>query len=85
MVDIADDLGNTKLFYYAVAAMKEVLSRPQLDDIQIYFFTFDQIIQEYSFDGLEVMCTIYDQTINTEGLINVEGVRSPCFLKDIRV
>lgn len=39
------------MLFYTVAAMKEVLSRPQMDDVQIYFFTYDEIIHEYDLTG----------------------------------
>lgn len=51
------------MIYYAVAAIKEVLSRPEFDETEIYFFTYDELLQEYDFGGEEVRCTIIDQTI----------------------
>lgn len=29
--------------------MKQVLSNTDLDDVQIYFYTYDEVIHEYSF------------------------------------
>lgn len=51
------------MLYYAVAAMKEVLARPELDDLCVYFYTYDEFIQEYDFSGEDIKCTIVDQTI----------------------
>lgn len=68
------------MIYYAVAAMKEVLARPEMDDLCIYFFTYDELIQEYDFSGSDIKCTINDQTI--EGQLSI-GIQSSV-LKDVR-
>ena len=36
---------------YLVSVMKDVLSREDLDDTLIYFYTFDDTLHEYSFSG----------------------------------
>ena len=36
---------------YLSAVMKEVLSKPEMDETYIYFFTYDQIFQVYDFSG----------------------------------
>jgi hypothetical protein len=48
--------------------------------VQIYFFTYDEIVQEYDFSGDEVKCTILDPSIG-----NSLGKRSENFLQNIRV
>ena len=79
LVDISQDSSHCRMLYYFVAAMKEVLSRPELDETYIYFYTYDQIIQEYDFTGEEIKCTIMDKTIAKCN--NIE----PHFLRDVRV
>jgi hypothetical protein len=42
MVDVSPEA--SKMLYYAVAAIKEVLARPDLDDLLIYFYTYDDLV-----------------------------------------
>lgn len=80
MIDISPEAA--KMLYYTVAAMKEVLSRPDLDDLLIYFYTYDDLVHYYDFSGEEVKCTVVDQTIDVMNL--AQGYDSN-YLKDIRV
>ena len=41
MVDINKSSFDTKALYYFVAAVKEVLGREELNETQIYFYTYD--------------------------------------------
>lgn len=68
------------MLYYAVAAMKEVLARPEFDDLCIYFFTYDELVQEYDFSGADIRCTINDQTI--EGQLSIQS--QSAVLRDVR-
>ena len=68
------------MMYYAVAAMKEVLSRPELDETVIYFYTYDEVLQEYDFSGEEIKCTIIDKSIEQP----FSGIQTN-LLGDIRV
>ena len=61
--DLNPESAQCRMIYYAVAAMKEVLSRPELDETVIYFYTYDEVLQEYDFSGEEIKCTIIDKTI----------------------
>lgn len=63
MVDLNVSAFQSKMLYYFVAVMKEVLSKQELDELQIYFFTYDEVVHEYDFSGDEVKCTVFDQTI----------------------
>ena len=51
LIDLSPESAQCKMMYYAVAAMKEVLSRPYLDETVIYFYTYDEVLQEYDFSG----------------------------------
>ena len=68
------------MLYYATAVIKEVFSRADLDDLCIYFFTYDELVQEYDFSGEDIKCTINDQSIEGVG-VNLQ----PSYLKNIRV
>lgn len=70
------------MLYYAVAAIKEVLARTDLDDLLIYFYTYDDLVHQYDFSGEEVKCTIVDQSIDT---MNLSKGFDSNYLKDIRV
>lgn len=32
------------MLFYTIAAMKEILSRPELDDICVHFYTYDDVV-----------------------------------------
>ena len=64
LFDINPESAQCKMIYYAVAAIKEVLSRPDLDDTVICFYTYDEVLQEYDFSGEEIKCTVIDQSID---------------------
>lgn len=66
---------------FAIAAMKETLSRPELDEVCIYFFTYDELLQCYDFSSEEIKCTIHDHSIQGE----IVNQLQPTFLKDVRV
>lgn len=70
------------MLYYLVAALKEVLARPELDDLCVCFLTFDETLHYYDFSGEEVKCTIIDQSI--PGEMNANKFE-PAYLKDVRV
>ena len=80
MVDVSPEA--SKMLYYAVAAIKEVLARPDLDDLLIYFYTYDDLVHQYDFSGEEVKCTIVDQSIDS---MNLSKGFDSNYLKDIRV
>lgn len=63
LIDISPESARTNALFYAVAALKEAMSRPEMDDIWVYFFTFDEILHQYDLSGEEAQCTIYDKTI----------------------
>lgn len=67
MIDISPDAYHSKMLFYITAAMKEVLARPELDDLCIFFFTYDELVHEYDFSGNEIKCTVVDHTILGEG------------------
>lgn len=67
MVDINSSAAQSKMLYYFVAAVKEVLAKEEFNETQIYFFTYDDVLHEYDFTGEEVKCTIFDPTINNSG------------------
>lgn len=51
------------MLYYGLLALKEVLGREDLNETNIYFFTYDEVVQEYDFSGEEVRCTVIDPSI----------------------
>lgn len=51
---------------YMVTVMKDVLSREELDDTLIYFYTFDDALHEYDFSGEEAERTILDSSLKGE-------------------
>lgn len=61
--------------------MKEVLSREDLNETQIYFFTYDEFVHEYDFSGSEVKCTVFDPSISNLGARS----SNENFLHNIRV
>ena len=63
LVDLNSASFQSKMLYYFVAVMKDVLSREEFDEHQIYFFTYDDTVHEYDFSGAEVKCTVFDPTI----------------------
>ena len=64
---------------YAISVMKEVLSRPELDDTVIYFYTYDDSLHEYDFQGEEPERTVLDFSLKPTS-------RPPdYFLNNIRV
>lgn len=52
---------------YLVAVLKEVFAREEMNETQIYFYTYDEVIHEYDFSGQEVERTILDPTIKNAG------------------
>ena len=78
--DLNQESAQCRMMYYAVAAMKEVLSRPELDETVIYFYTYDEVLQEYDFSGEEIKCTIIDKSIEQP----FSGIQTN-LLGDIRV
>ena len=63
MIDISPEAYTSKMLYYAVAAMKEVLARTDLDDLLVYFYTYDELVHAYLLDGEEVKCVVVDSSI----------------------
>ena len=80
LFDISPEAAQSRMLYYAVAAIKEVLARPELDETVIHLYTYDELVQEYDFAGEEIKCTIIDQTIDQP----IAGVQCN-LLKNIRV
>lgn len=81
MVDISHESFSSRMIYYAVAAMREVLSRPELDDLLIVFFAYDDLVYYYDLGGEEAKCQVLDQTIEASSAL----VSNPKCLKDTRV
>lgn len=48
---------------YMVAALKEVFNNEEMNETQIYFYTFDETVHQYDFSGAEVERTILDPTL----------------------
>jgi hypothetical protein len=48
---------------YLVNVLKDLVSREEMSETQIYFYTFDETIHEYDFSGDEVERTILDPTL----------------------
>jgi hypothetical protein len=46
--------------------MKDVLSREDLDDVVIYFYTYDDTVHEYDFSGEEADRTVIDFSLKAE-------------------
>jgi hypothetical protein len=65
---------------YMVSAMKAVLAREDLNDTQIYFYTFDDTLHEYTFSGEEAERTVLDPSIKSEGARPADN-----YLGEIRV
>lgn len=80
LIDLHSSAFQTKMLFYLVSAAKEVLSREEMNETQIYFFTYDEVVHEYDFSGDEVKCTILDPSIK-----NSQQVRPDNFLGNIRV
>lgn len=65
---------------YMVAVLKEVLAREDFNDVQVYFYTYDEAIHEYDFTGQEAERTILDPSIKGNYSRGSEN-----YLADIRV
>jgi hypothetical protein len=79
LVDISREAWQCKMLSYMVTVLKEVFSREEMNETQIYFYTYDEAIHEYDFSGEEVERTILDPTIKQYSRSNDN------FLVDIRV
>ena len=58
------------MIYYAVEAMKQVFSNPDFNEHAIYFYTFDEVLHQYDFSGLETKRVIMDPTISKSNEFN---------------
>lgn len=64
---------------YMVTVMKDVLSREDMNDTLIYFYTYDDTLHQYDFGGDEAERTILDPSLKADS-------RSPdAYLGEIRV
>jgi hypothetical protein len=54
------------ILQYLVAALKEVLSRPEFDESIVQLYTFTEVVQAYDFGGAEVRCVVLDRTIKSD-------------------
>lgn len=51
---------------YISTVIKDVLSREDLNDVVIYFYTFDDTVHEYDFAGQEAERTVVDFSLKPE-------------------
>ena len=51
---------------YMITVIKDVLSREDLNDTVIYFYTFDDTVHEYDFSGDEAERSVLDFTLKPE-------------------
>ena len=63
LIDISQSAFHSKMLYYAVTVLKDILAREEYNDTILFFYTYDETVHEYDFSGEEVKCTILDNSI----------------------
>lgn len=79
-MDVSKEAYQCKMLGYMVTVLKDVLSREDLNETQIFFYTYDETVHEYDFSGEQAERTILDPTIKK----NSDKINAS-FLGDIRV
>lgn len=57
------------MLFYAVSAIKEILSKPEYDEHIVFLFTYDENLHLYDLEGTEPTRTIVDR--------NIEDIQTP--------
>jgi hypothetical protein len=66
LIDISKEAQQSRMLEYVASVMKDVLSREDMNDTLIYFYTFDESLHQYDFAGDEAERTILDPSLKAE-------------------
>lgn len=80
LVDVSREAWQCKMLTYLTMVLKTAFQREELNETQIYFYTYDETVHEYDFSGSQVERTILDPSLK-----NAHAKIQDRFLEEIRV